>query len=97
MLRPKEEKIASTVHLYRRQIQRIDRLAEQTGHSRARVLREVVDVGLGALTGGGKQDQRSVSQLRKEAFDRLLRMGDGYGESLGPGLDRLDEELYGTA
>jgi hypothetical protein len=94
MLKKKEEKIASTVHLYRRQIQQIDRLVEQTGHSRARVLREIVDVGLTALTGKGAEGQQARSPFQKEALDRLLRMSDGYGGSLGSGLDRLDEELY---
>lgn len=93
MLRKKERKIASTVHLYRRQIEQIDRLADETGHSRARVLREVVDVGLEALT-AGEGARRARSSLREEALNRLLRMGDGYGESPGHGLDRLDEELY---
>ena len=94
MLRRKEEKIVSTVHLYRRQIEQIDKLAEQTGHSRARVLREIVDAGLPGLGGEGGEGRRSPSRLQEEAFNRLLRMGDGYGESLGRGLDQLDQELY---
>lgn len=96
MLGKKEKKIISTVHLYRRQIEQIDRLAEETGHSRAQVLREVVELGLEALT-AGEGPPHTRSSLREEALNRLLRMGDGYGESPGHGLDRLDEELYGKA
>jgi hypothetical protein len=95
MLAHKERKVASTVHLYQRQILQIDKLAQQTGHSRARILREVVEAGLAAVAGEERRDQHSLSVRRKAASERLLRMSLGYGESTGKGMEHLDAELYG--
>lgn len=94
MLARKEKKVASTVHLYQRQILQIDKLAQQTGLSRARILREVVEAGLAAVAGEERRDQHSLSVRRKSAAERLLRLSAGYGESAGNGMERLDAELY---
>ena len=93
MLEKKEEKVASTVHLNRSQVQEIDHLARRTGQSRAYVLRKIVDAGLSALS-AKKQSPESIEKEKQIALERLLRMGEGYGES-GKSIIGLDDELYG--
>lgn len=93
MIKSKEEKIASTVHLNRSQIEAIDRLARRTSQSRAYVLRELVDTALSSL----QPEEVSGSSMEKKkevALNRLLRMGEGYGESAKDTIKTLDQELY---
>ena len=96
MIGHKDEKVVTTVHLYERHLRRIDALARRTGHSRAEVMRGIVDSGLAAGRTTGFTP-RIGPGLRKQAVERLLRMGDGYGASTGRGLRRLDDELYDGA
>ena len=93
MIKTKEEKVASTVHLNRSQIEVIDRLARRTAQSRAYVLRELVDAALSSLN----PEEVSGESMEKEkqiALNRLFRMGDGYGESGKRTMRTLDQELY---